>query len=98
MAINSGMIDTTDLPLTAVCDWPGGSPLFTPSQVAGWLRIDSGRLSVWRRDGIGPLFVEIEPGVVRYRESDLLVWLRENRHLTKPRERSRRKQIDLVAA
>ncbi|MBB4071597.1 helix-turn-helix transcriptional regulator [Canibacter oris] len=54
--------------------------LLFPQEVADWLRVDISTLYRWRRtwpSGVckGPVFIELEPGEVRYYRSDVETYL-----------------------
>jgi predicted site-specific integrase-resolvase len=53
----------------------GGRKL-TPKQVAGLCGVAVATLRRWRESGIGPHWIELERGAVRYIESDVLDYLR----------------------
>jgi predicted DNA-binding transcriptional regulator AlpA len=55
--------------------------LLTPKEAANFLRLSSSWLAKARMRGDGPPFVK--PGrSIRYRESDLLRWIRSRTHLS----------------
>ena len=50
----------------------------TPREAAPILRVKGQTLKRWRAKGIGPAYVRLEGGRVRYRLSDLEAWLAAN--------------------
>ncbi len=57
--------------------------LLHPSQVAQRYEITEGTLANWRRDGRGPVWINLGDGKrprVMYRKSDLVAW--ENDHVS----------------
>lgn len=54
--------------------------LLFPQEVADWLRVDISTLYRWRRtwpSGVckGPVFIELEPGEIRYDRADVTAYL-----------------------
>lgn len=49
--------------------------LATRSEVAGYLKKSPQTLAVWATQGKGPRFMKLENGNVRYRWSDVELWL-----------------------
>jgi hypothetical protein len=47
-------------------------------EVATWLRMSPEALRKWRRRGIGPPFVKLPTGPVRYRRRDVQAWIEAN--------------------
>ena len=48
--------------------------LWTTAECACALRVSESDLEAWRRDGEGPLYVEVA-GMVRYRPADVAEWV-----------------------
>jgi predicted DNA-binding transcriptional regulator AlpA len=57
---------------------PTDEPLMTNAEVATLLLVGQSTLFEWRRRGLGPPFYEVDQ-LVRYRRSELLEWLRQQR-------------------
>ncbi len=55
--------------------------LLTPKEAANFLRVSDSWLAKARMQGNGPPFVKIGRSI-RYRESDLLRWMRSRTHLS----------------
>ena len=49
--------------------------IFTTEEAAEYLRLKPKTLQRWRLEGKGPVFIEPERNVVRYREQDIIEWL-----------------------
>lgn len=49
--------------------------VLTTKEAAEMLRLSERTLQRWRDEGRGPKFIEPEPKVIRYLESDLVRWL-----------------------
>jgi len=63
--------------------------LFTPQQVAGYLRVTISWLSVARSKGFGPPFIKVGPHMIRYRRRDILKWLQSRVTHRKTQQRRR---------
>jgi predicted DNA-binding transcriptional regulator AlpA len=50
-------------------------PLLTTSEVATWLQKPPMTLAIWRSKKIGPRFLKLENGSVRYERSAVDEWL-----------------------
>lgn len=48
--------------------------LLTPKEVCQLLRLSTGQLSNWRRDGIGPAYIQ-EGRIIRYEEQAVTRWI-----------------------
>lgn len=53
--------------------------LFNEFQLAAYLGVARDTLSVWRRKGGGPAYIQISKAVVRYRLSDVRAWLEQKK-------------------
>lgn len=51
--------------------------LLLPETVAEYLQVSNKTLSNWRSLRVGPVFVRLRGGVVRYRREDVDTWLDE---------------------
>ena len=58
---------------------PDDALLDTPD-LASWLGVSPQFLTIGRSRGYGPAFVRLSPTAVRYRASDVRVWLKERTH------------------
>ena len=61
--------------------------LLTQQEVADWLRVDISTLYRWRRtwpNGAckGPVFIELEPGKIRYDRADVTAYLAKRKSAT----------------
>lgn len=52
-------------------------PLVHPEALAEYLQIKPKTLQNWRSRRVGPLFVRLEDGLIRYRQEDVACWLRQ---------------------
>jgi len=59
--------------------------LLTDTEVAELLGISVKTIQQWRWKGIGPTYVKVSTGWVRYRPADVATWLEENRYRNKRR-------------
>ena len=55
--------------------------LLSPDVVAAFLDINTSSLKVMRKKGTGPKYFRITHNIVRYKESDVLSWLKQNHEL-----------------
>lgn len=53
--------------------------LLRPEQVCDVLDVSEKTLKNWRSQGVGPPFLKINNGAVRYSERDVETWIREQR-------------------
>ncbi len=53
--------------------------LLTEQEAADLLAVHPGTLSNWRSDGVGPPYVKLRTGGVRYSRTDLAVWVESQR-------------------
>lgn len=60
--------------------------LLTDTDVAEILGITVKTLQQWRWKGIGPAYIKVGQGWVRYRPTDVSDWLEENRYRNKRRD------------
>ena len=51
--------------------------LLHPEALAACLQVSTKTLSNWRSRRIGPAFVRLQGGVIRYREEDVAAWLED---------------------
>jgi hypothetical protein len=51
------------------------TPVLTPMQAAPLLQVHCGTLAAWRGRGVGPAFIVVSPGVIRYRLADINAYL-----------------------
>lgn len=51
--------------------------ILTTKQAADFLQVSERTLQRYRDEGRGPKFLEPEPKVIRYLESDLIKWLEQ---------------------
>lgn len=49
--------------------------LLKPKQVAELIGYKTDTLNHWRCQGIGPKFVKLQTGVIRYKESEVMKWI-----------------------
>lgn len=54
------------------------TPLLTSREVAEILRVSEATLSRWRAARSGPAFVNLSPGMPRYRADDVARWVEGN--------------------
>ena len=52
--------------------------VMTTKQAAEYLQISERTLQRWRDEGRGPKYIQPEPKVIRYRESDITAWLEQD--------------------
>lgn len=52
--------------------------LYTTKQIAKKFQIKANALNIWRHKGIGPKYIKLSRRAVRYRKSDVLVYLQAN--------------------
>lgn len=52
-------------------------PLLHPAALAEFLQISTKTLSNWRSLRVGPNFVRLQGGLIRYRHGDVEAWLDE---------------------
>lgn len=50
-------------------------PLWTPAALAEYLDRNEKTLAEWRYRGVGPKYLKIEHGHIRYRQADVEAWL-----------------------
>ncbi len=53
--------------------------LITTEQLAEQIGMDKNTAEKWRHRGIGPAFIKLAGGLVRYRQSDVEAWLDSQR-------------------
>ena len=53
--------------------------IYTPKEVADRWGIKTSTLADWRYKGIGPAFIKLGKRAVRYRESDVLEYEKQNK-------------------
>ena len=51
--------------------------LFTTKQLAGLLSVSEQLVEIWRHQGKGPASIKLGPRCIRYRQSDVLLWLND---------------------
>jgi predicted DNA-binding transcriptional regulator AlpA len=51
------------------------SNTFTPKKAAGYLGVSEAALRLWRSDGRGPRYFRAGEKLIRYRRSDLDLWI-----------------------
>ncbi len=56
--------------------------LLTTKQAADWLDLELNTLAIWRMKCIGPPWIEISRGCIRYRRGDVRQWLAARRRAT----------------
>ena len=54
--------------------------LLSTKEVAGWLGVSKQFLEIGRGKGYGPRFTRLSPRKIRYRRTDVLVWLEQRSH------------------
>jgi hypothetical protein len=64
---------------------PLGGRMWTPEEVADYLRVDKETLRSWRRKRTGPPVVLCAPATARYPENGLIIWKRNNVQVHEPR-------------
>lgn len=50
-------------------------PLWKPSDFAAYIDRPEKTLAEWRYRGIGPKYIKVQNGYIRYRRSDVEAWL-----------------------
>lgn len=53
--------------------------LLTELEAADWLAMSPHTLRTWRSDGVGPPYLKLRTGAIRYSQTDLTVWATEHR-------------------
>jgi hypothetical protein len=78
--------------LIAEGEQEGGDDLLNTDEVGEWLGIAKSTLEGYRSRGVGPPFIVITAGMVRYRRGAVLAWLleRERRQIEPTAMRGRR--------
>lgn len=49
--------------------------LLDERSTANFLQMSPRSLQQWRQNGSGPKFIKLSPKAVRYRKSDLIIWI-----------------------
>jgi len=62
-------------------------PMLYQDQVAEMLNVTTHSLYVWRKKGIGPVYVKLNGRTVRYRQEDVEEWIKSKTVQTNRRER-----------
>lgn len=50
-------------------------PLLRPAEVAKYIDRTEKTLAEWRYRGVGPAYIKVQNGHIRYRQSDIESWL-----------------------
>ncbi|ORL86105.1 hypothetical protein A5N78_20585 [Prescottella equi] len=61
--------------MTATCQDQGRRALAKPTDLSEYLGKPIQTLAIWRMKGIGPKFLKLENGSVRYRWEEIDAWL-----------------------